>query len=63
MNYFEFGSVVQDEMPFKGISYLVLWQPFCSAKQNHLCNYGRGHREEQFCEIILKFWSVVQDVI
>ena len=28
MNYFEFGPVVQEEMPFKGISYLDIWQPF-----------------------------------
>ena len=39
-------------MPFKGI-YLELWQPFCSAEQNHLCNFRRGYYEEQFCEIIL----------
>ena len=36
----------------KNISYLVLWQPLCSAEQNHLCNCGRVHHEEQFCEII-----------
>ena len=35
------------------ISYLELWQPFCSAEPNHLCNFGRRHHEEQFCEIIL----------
>ena len=40
-------------MPFKGISYLDIWQPFCSAERNHLCNFGRGYPEEQFCEIIL----------
>ena len=40
-------------MLFKGISYLELWQPFCSAENNHLCNFGRGYYEEQFCEIIL----------
>ena len=39
--------------PFKDISHLELWQPFCSAKLNHLCNFGRGYQEEQFCEIIL----------
>ena len=22
-------------------------------QQNHLCNFGRGHQEEHFCEIIL----------
>ena len=40
-------------MPFKDISYLELWQPFCSWERNHLCNYDRGYYEEQFCEIIL----------
>ena len=24
-----FGSVVQEEILFKNISYLELWQPFC----------------------------------
>ena len=38
---------------FKDISYLELWQPFCSVEQNHLCNFGNRHHEEQFCEIIL----------
>ena len=41
------------EMSFTDISYLKLWRPFCSAEQNHLCNFGRGYQEEQFCEIIL----------
>ena len=40
-------------MRFKDISYLVLWQPLYSAEQNHLCNFGRRHHEEQSCEIIL----------
>ena len=40
-------------MHFKDISYLELWGPFCSAELNHLCNFGRKHHEEQFCEIIL----------
>ena len=53
MKLFEFESVVQEEMLFKGISYLELWQPFCSMEGNHLCNFGRGYYEEQFCEIIL----------
>ena len=42
-----------EEKPFKNISYLELWQPCCSAEQNHLCNFGRGCYEKQFCEIIL----------
>ena len=40
-------------MPFKGISYLELWQLFCSAEHNHLCHFGRGYYEEQFSENIL----------
>ena len=42
-------------MRFTDISYLELWLPFCSAEWNHLCNFGRRHHEEQFCEIILNF--------
>ena len=32
-----------------------LWWPFCSAELNGLSNFGRGHHEEHFCEIILNF--------
>ena len=39
-------------MTFKDISYLELWQSFWSAESNHLCKFGRGYYEEQFCEII-----------
>ena len=39
-------------MSFKDISYLELWRPFCSMVWNHLCNFGRGHYEGQFCEFI-----------
>ena len=49
----KFGQVVLEEMLFKDISYLELWQPFCSVEQNHVCNFGRGYYEEQSCEIIL----------
>ena len=56
--YFEFGPVVQEEMSFKAISYLELCLLFCSAEPNHLCNFGRGHYEEQFCEIILNLGQV-----
>ena len=38
---------------FKDISYLELWQPFCSAESNNLCNLGRGYPENQFCEFSL----------
>ena len=50
--YFEFGPVVQ-EMPFEDISYLKLWQPFCSVEWNLLCKYARGPNEKHFSEIIL----------
>ena len=40
-------------MQFKGFSYLELWQPFCSAELSHLCRFGRGYPEEQFCDIFL----------
>ena len=40
-------------MPFKGLFYLELWQPFCSAELYLLCNFSRGYYEEQFCEIFL----------
>ena len=41
------------KMSFKDISYLELWWPFCSAERTYLCNFGRGHYEEQFYEFIL----------
>ena len=40
-------------MSLKYISYLEPWRPLRSIEWNHLCNYGRRHREEQFCEMIL----------
>ena len=52
-NYFEFGSTVQKEMPFQGITYLALWQLLCLVDWNHLGNFGRRHYEEKSCEIIL----------
>ena len=51
--FFKLGPVVQAEMLFKGISYLELWQPFCSVEQDYLSDFCRGYYEEQFCEIIL----------
>ena len=44
-------------MLFKNISYLEVWQPFCSMEGNHLCYFGRSYYEEQFCEIILNLDS------
>ena len=49
----KFGAVVQEEMLFKDISCLELWEPICSVAQNHLCNFGRVHHEEPLCEIFL----------
>ena len=40
-------------MAFKYAFYLELWQPFCSAEQNHLSKFGRGHNREHICEIIV----------
>ena len=43
----------QEEISFKDISYLELWQPLGSFEWNHLCNFSRRYHEEQVCEIIL----------
>ena len=51
-SYLKFGAVVQEVMLFKDTSYLELLQPLCSADWNRLCNFGRRHHEEPFCEII-----------
>ena len=40
-------------MSFQDVSYLELWWPFHLAEQEQLCNFGRGHYEEQFCVISL----------
>ena len=53
--------MVQEEIPFKGFSYLELWKPFCSAEGNHLCNFSRGYYVEQFYEIFVKNESVVHE--
>ena len=31
LSYIKFGPVVQEEISFKDISYLELWQPLCSV--------------------------------
>ena len=48
-------------MSIKYISYLELWQLLCWVEWNHLCNFGRGYYEEQFCEIIW-IWLVFQEM-
>ena len=50
-------------MPLKDISYLELWQHLRSFEWNHLCNFGRRHHEEQFCEIVLNLNSGSGDVV
>ena len=52
MKYFKFKSVAQEDMLLKYIYCLEVWLPFCSAQQNHLCNFSRGYYEEHFCENI-----------
>ena len=49
------------ETPFKGISYLELWRPFCLVQRNCLCNIGRKHYDECFSEDILNLnqWYTV----
>ena len=47
-------------MPLADISSLELWQPLCWVEWKHLCNFGRKHHEDQFCEIIIEFGSLVQ---
>ena len=51
LNLALFGPVVQ-QMLFKKISNLELWQSSCSVEQNHLCNFERGHHGEHSCEVL-----------
>ena len=49
-------------MWFKGISYLELWPPFCSAELNHLCNLGSRHHEQaSFLQNYFEFGPAVQE--
>ena len=50
-------------MYFKDISYLELWQSLCSAKMNHLCNFGRENTEKQFCKINLNLDQWFRDFL
>ena len=52
MNLFGIKTSASGGMPFKCISYLDIWQHFCSVESNCLCNFSRGYYEEHFCEII-----------
>ena len=56
LKYIEFGSVVLEEMSFRK-AYLELWKSSCLVKQNHLCNFERGHYGKHSCEVI---WDLDQ---
>ena len=56
---FDSGPVVREKMVVKDISYLGLWRPFCSEERNHSCNFGKGHYDEQFCEIVLNLLDLL----
>ena len=43
-----------NQMSFKDISYLEM--PFSLAELNHLCNFHRGHHEEQSL-ILFLIWT------
>ena len=43
--------------------YLELWQPFCLAERNHLCNFGRGHYGKHSCEIILNLDQWLKEML
>ena len=45
-------SMVQ-EMPFKVISHLQLWQPSFLVGRNHLDKFGKGLYDEHFYKFIL----------
>ena len=46
-------------MSFKGFSFFLLRQPFCSVERKGFSNFGRGPPKEHFCKINLKsvHWS------
>ena len=49
--FFEFGPVIQKEMPFKDISYLQLWWPSCLRERIHFCTLLEGTKR------IIKLWQ------
>ena len=40
-------------MSFKDNSYLDHWRPLWLVERKRVCNFGRGHHEVQFCEVIV----------
>ena len=47
-------------MPFKDISHLELWRPFCSAQKKHVCNFGKDNLRNN-SENNFEFGPVVQE--
>ena len=45
--------MIQEELSFKDISYRELCWPPYPVEQNFLDNFGIGHHEEHFFEIIM----------
>ena len=50
----------QEERLFKDISYLELGLDLCSAEQNHLCDIGSMHHENNSVNLF-EFGSVIQE--
>ena len=53
--------MVQEEIPFKDISYQELLKYLCSADGNRLHNFGRRYYEELFCGRYYQFRPVIQE--
>ena len=51
-----FGSLVQEEKLFKGISYLELLRIHFSVEWNHLCKIGRRHIGDSSVKLTC-FWA------
>ena len=47
MNFFEFAPMVQEEMSYKDISYLELWQPFVQQRGIICAILEEGSMESQ----------------
>ena len=41
--------------------FFWLWSPFCSAKQNHFSNFGRGSLTEHFCANTFEIGPLAKD--
>ena len=54
--HLEFGPVVQEKMPFKDISYLELWRPFCSAERDICAMLVKGIKRNNSVKLFL-IWT------